>query len=121
MTETTRPDHEGYLFVGTHGHVLALEKETGKTVWDRSLPGTGYSVVAIVFEDGRLLCGSGGKVFALDPADGSIVWENPLRGMGMGLTFLTTVRSNDTEALMTLLAGQQDEEAAQGAAASGGT
>lgn len=120
MNETTaRPAYEKYMFVGTHGHVLALEKETGKTAWERSLPGTGYAVVAIVFEDGRLLCGTGGKAFALDPQDGKILWENSLRGMGMGVVFVTTAQSNDTEALMSLLAAQAESDSSTAATAGG--
>ncbi|GJM23578.1 MAG: hypothetical protein DHS20C15_34930 [Planctomycetota bacterium] len=119
MTEKTRPTHERYVFVGTHGHVVAVDQETGATIWETSLPGTGYSVVAIVFESGRLLCASGGKVFALDPLDGSIRWENPLRGMGTGVTYLTTARSNDTESVMSLLEAQISADTASTTAATG--
>jgi len=110
---------EGTLFVGTHGHVVALCKQTGKTLWDRSLPSTGYSVAAIVYEEGRLFCAAGGRVFALDPKSGEILWENPLRGLGMGLVFLTTANSNNTEALLALLA-QSARDAQQRAHSSAG-
>ncbi len=96
--------HQDYLFVGTHGHVLAIAKADGKKVWERSLPNTGYAVVSIVYEEGRLFCGTGGRAFCLDPETGEIVWTNHLNGLGMGLVFLTTANSNDTEAVMSLLA-----------------
>ena len=51
------------LFLGTHGHVAALQKSTGNLVWKTSLPSTGYSVVALIVEDGRLFCASGGRAF----------------------------------------------------------
>ena len=114
-SESTPSAIEETLFVGTHGHIAAISKPTGQTIWETSLPSTGYSVVAIVYETGRLYCAGGGRVFALDPANGEILWENPLRGMGMGLVFLTTVNSNNTEALMAVLA-QAAQDAKQAAA-----
>lgn len=98
------PAWSDYLFLGTHGHVAALRKADGERVWTTSLPGTGYSVVAILIEDDKLFCASGGRAFALDPADGRILWKNDLPGLGHGLVYLTTAQSNDTEALMALLA-----------------
>ena len=85
---------EHLLFAGTHGHVIAIDKRNGDTVWETSLPSTGYSVVSIVLEDDLLFCASGGLVFALDPTDGGIVWENPMPGMGRGIVYLTTQRSS---------------------------
>lgn len=114
---STAEGPERLLFVGTHGHVLALEKTTGQRVWERSLPRTGYSVVSIVYEDGALYCASGGRVFALDPATGDVRWENYLPGMGSGLVYLTTMQSNDTEAVMATLAAQVEQRRR---AASGG-
>lgn len=98
------PRYHDYLFVGTHGHVLAVNKKTGKTVWSTSLPRTGYSVVSIVFEDGGLFCASGGRVFRLSPSSGRVVWDNGLPGMSMGLVCVTTAASNDSEQVMSLFA-----------------
>ncbi len=105
-----------YVFVGTYGHVMALDRGNGRKVWTTSLPRTGFSAVSIVYEEGQLICGSGGRVFALDPATGEILWKNGLQGMGTGLVFLTTGHSNNYEAVMTLLAEQeaQDEAASRG-------
>lgn len=117
MTTPARPTYDDHLFVGTHGHVLAVDQTSGRTLWDTSLPGTGYSVVSIVVEGGRLLCASGGKVFALDPTDGSILWENALPGMGTGVVFLTTSRSHGAEAMLAVLAAQAEADAATAASA----
>lgn len=113
---TTIPIWHDYLFLGTHGHVVALRKATGEKLWQTSLPSTGYSVVSILVEDDKLFCASGGHAFALDPQDGKILWTNDLKGLGQGLVYLTTANSNDTEALLTVLAG---EAAAQAAVAAG--
>ena len=104
---------EDLLFVGTHGHVLALHKESGRTIWSTSLPRTGYSIVSIIVEDGLLLCATGGRVFALDPVDGWIRWTNDLPGLGHGLVYLATTRTSPMED-MSLLAGQRGADAAAG-------
>ena len=108
--------NKDYLFLGTHGHVIAVEKRTGTKVWEKSLPSTGYAVVSILFEDDLLFCASGGRVFALDPDSGEVRWENSLKGLGMGLVYLATVNSNNTEALMSLLAQSQQDSQSQQAA-----
>nr|VFK37427.1 MAG: PQQ-like domain-containing protein [Candidatus Kentron sp. TC] len=92
-----------YLFVGTYGHVVAVDKRDGKILWKTSLPFTGYKVVSILFEDGRLFCASGGRVFALDPRNSAILWSNGLSRMGSGVVFLSTVSSNNTEIVLSLL------------------
>jgi outer membrane protein assembly factor BamB len=84
---------EELLFVGTHGHVVAIEQKSGAEVWRTSLPKTGYSVVTLLFEEGRLLAASGGHCFALDPATGQIAWHNPLSGLGNGVACLATTRT----------------------------
>ncbi len=103
------------LFAGTHGHVIAMDKATGRTLWATSLPRTGYSVVSIVLEDGLLLCASGGRVFALDPTDGWIKWTNDLPGMGTGLVYLSTAQSG-SQGGMELLTAQAAANAAAGSA-----
>ncbi len=104
------------LFAGTHGHVVAIEKGTGETVWATSLPRTGYSVVSIVVEDGLLLCASGGRVFGLDPSTGRIEWSNDMPKLGSGLVYLATERSSGAGGMEVLAA----QAAAQAAAAAAG-
>jgi outer membrane protein assembly factor BamB len=104
------------LFLGTHGHVAALQKSTGNLVWKTSLPSTGYSVVALIVEDGRLFCASGGRAFALDPLTGEILWTNDLPGLGSGFVFATTAASSGTEKVMSLLAAAAQAQAAAAAA-----
>lgn len=116
-SEARSIDPSTALFVGTHGHVVALAKSDGAVIWDTSLPGTGYSVVSLVFEEGRLFCGTGGKVFALDPENGRILWTNALPGLGTGLIYLSTAQSNDTEAVLALLAKAQADSRAAATAA----
>ena len=110
-------DASELLFLGTHGHVIALSKKTGRKVWATSLPGTGWSVVSILFEEGQLFCASGGRAFCLDPVTGEVIWSNGLKGFGQGLVYLTSALSNDTEALMSLLSAEAANRAAAASAA----
>lgn len=111
--------HQSLLFVGTYGHVVALSKKSGRKVWETSLPSTGYSVVSIVYENERLFCASGGRVFCLDPSSGEILWSNGLKGKGVGLVYLSTVNSNNTEALMSILAQEQANQSGAAAGSAG--
>lgn len=108
----TEPRWHSYLFCGTHGHVVALDKRDGGTVWTASLPRSGYDVVAIVPEDDTLFCASGGRVYALAPETGEILWTNDLEGMGWDLVYLATARSSAREALLALIKAKGDDDAA---------
>lgn len=100
-----------HLFIGTYGHVAALEKATGREVWRTSLPGTGYRIVTLLHEGGTLFAASRGHVFALDPADGRILWENGLGGLGYDHVFMTTERATTGSGADLLARAAADEEA----------
>ena len=70
------------LFVGTFGHVRAIDKRTGEDRWQISLPATGYETVSLLCEGSRVFAGSKGHVFALDARTGAILWTNGLSGLG---------------------------------------
>lgn len=80
MEETFNPGD--LLFVGTFGHVRAIDKRTGEERWQISLPGTGYEIVSLLCEGFRVFAGSKGHVFALDARTGAILWTNGLSGLG---------------------------------------
>ena len=104
---TGRNYDDKLLFVGTHGHVLAIDKQSGRSVWELSLPGTGYTIVSILYEDGVLYAGSKGLLFAIDPSSGNILWQNGLDGMGYGHITMTTTRQTKTDPVTRF---QQDED-----------
>ncbi|NLW86705.1 MAG: PQQ-binding-like beta-propeller repeat protein [Planctomycetes bacterium] len=84
------------IFVGTHGHVRALDKHTGAEVWTTSLPGTAYSLVILLCEDGIVFAGANGKLFALHPSSGEILWRNELPGLRYGpMTLATTTAATN--------------------------
>ena len=114
MTRRVR-NHDDVLFVGTHGHVSALDKRTGNELWRTSLPRTGYMIVSIVYEDETLFVGSGGHVFALDPSNGHILWKNKLPGLHHGRVLVTTKRASSVGTMVLL--DDEDRTAASGSAA----
>ena len=99
------------LFVGTYGHVRAIDKKRGRMVWDTSLPKTGYDVVTLLHEDGLLFAASKGQLFALDPETGRIRWRNALKNMGHGHLLLATTRVA-SHALLPLVRSAEDAAAA---------
>lgn len=106
---------DDYLFLGTGGHVIAVEKRGGKTVWKTSLPKTGYQVVVMFVEDGVLFCGTAGRVFGLDPRDGRILWSNDLPGVGQGVVAMCTVQQSTDQASSVAAQEQADQAAASAA------
>ena len=104
------------VFVGTHGHVVALRRRDGEELWQTSLPQTGYSVASILVEEDQLLCASGGRVFGLDPFSGEIRWSNGLSGLGMGQVYLATRRSS-THAMPVFETEAGSRNASQGGTA----
>lgn len=107
MTAAPERPHDHLLFAGTHGHVVAIDKESGRTVWQTKLPGSSYQIVSILYEDGLVLCAAKGHVHALDPDNGKIRWTNSLPGLRHGTVVLNTAQSSRPESLMAVLAAHQ--------------
>jgi outer membrane protein assembly factor BamB len=97
------------LFLGTHGHVVAIRKKSGRKLWDTSLPSTGFSIVSLLFEDGVLFAGSHGHIYALDPTSGKVLWHNGLSGLGLGHMVMATTRQGTD---LAVLQSQLDSDAA---------
>ncbi|RPI62210.1 MAG: hypothetical protein EHM48_04450 [Planctomycetaceae bacterium] len=103
-------DHRNLLFVGTHGHVRAIDKRTGADIWTTSLPDTGYTIVSLLYEAGLVFAGSKGYVFALDATSGRICWSNQLSGLGYEHMILATASQSNTASMP--VAGQTMQDAA---------
>jgi len=74
---------EGNLIIGIKGTVLAIDRATGKTVWESPLKGGDF--VNVVLDGGQLYAATKGELYRLDPDTGEIRWKNELTGMGWGL------------------------------------
>ena len=71
------------LYVGTNGHVLALDPVRGEELWRTKLPkrSTG-APTTIVIKGHHLFVGHYGRVFALDRRTGEVLWQNELSKTG---------------------------------------
>lgn len=75
------------LFIGSNGHVCAIDPQSGVEVWRRRLQegvltATGHSDVSVIARAGVVYAGSQGHLFALSADDGTILWHNEMRGLG---------------------------------------
>ncbi|MDF1664794.1 MAG: PQQ-binding-like beta-propeller repeat protein [Planctomycetota bacterium] len=90
----------GFLFVGLGKRVIALEKTTGREVWEWTCPRQFGQNVTMLIEDRQIFVSANGYLFCLDARNGRQMWENPLKGRGVGIASLaTTAASNDAHAL----------------------
>ena len=79
-----------YLFIGTSGHVAAMDRDTGREVWRVSLPSTGYHIVSLLVEGTRVFAASKGYLFCLDAENGDILWKSSMPGLGHRHVYLAT-------------------------------
>ena len=71
------------LFIGIKGHVICLDKETGKSIWTTKLKSLS-NITNIHFDGSFIFASAKGYLYCLNPEDGSIKWENSLNGLGNG-------------------------------------
>lgn len=69
------------LYIGSNGHVAAIDPETGTEAWRTSLRAAGADVTVMEHE-GRVFAGCHGHLFCLDAETGKVLWKNGLKGMG---------------------------------------
>jgi hypothetical protein len=75
-----------FVLAGIKGHVIALDRATGKEVWRTRLKGTDF--VNLATDGTFIFAGNGGEVFCLDPGTGAVLWRNSMKGLGFGLVSL---------------------------------
>jgi outer membrane protein assembly factor BamB len=74
------------IFVGIKGAALAIDRDTGQTLWRTELKGSDF--VSLTVQGGDLFAASRGRVYRLDPLSGDILWCNELPGLGWGIVSL---------------------------------
>ena len=104
---------DGLVFIGIKGSVLALDRATGKTVWEKSLKGSDF--VNVMLDGGDLFASARGEMFCLDPMTGRVRWNNGLKGLGWGLVSISTINGS---AGFTPLAEKKRQDEANAAASS---
>ncbi|HST47753.1 PQQ-binding-like beta-propeller repeat protein, partial [Jatrophihabitans sp.] len=86
------------LFVGTHGHVYAIDlTDWAQPAWTAELAGDRHSLPSLVATDDQLLAGSYGHVFRIDPATG-VVQRSTMVTPGVGVGDYETRLAFDTAA-----------------------
>lgn len=75
------------LYIGSNGHVVAVEPSSGAELWRTRLGGGLFSAtvqedVCVLEHDRRVFAGCHGHLFCLDAETGAILWQNDLRGLG---------------------------------------
>jgi len=98
------------LIIGAHGSVIAVDPDTGDTLWTSQLKGGEFVDVMIV--DDRLFAASKGRLYRLDPATGDVLWRNDLPGMGWGIVSIAGAHRTGAAAEKT----RRDQAAAAAAA-----
>jgi len=71
------------LAVGIRGTVVAIDRDTGTTLWSTGLKGSDFVNVAV--EGGDVFAASKGRLYRLDGSTGEIRWCNELPGLGWGI------------------------------------
>jgi outer membrane protein assembly factor BamB len=71
------------IFIGIKGTVVAVDRETCRTLWKTDLKGA--DVVNVTLQDGDLFAACRGRLYRLDSSTGVLQWCNELPGLGYGL------------------------------------
>ena len=90
------------IFVGGRGSVFALDKATGKQIWEQSLNNSffkmGSDIVSLLETDSLLYAFTYGKLFCLSKTDGEIRWKSEIPHLKHHVGLLATEGySNSTE------------------------
>jgi outer membrane protein assembly factor BamB len=86
-----------HLFIGIKGTVLAIDRATGRTVWETPLQGGDF--VNVVLDGGELYAATRGELYRLDPATGEVLWNNGLKGKGWGLIAIAQAAGGNWSAI----------------------
>ena len=75
------------LYIGSNGHVAAIDPRDGRDVWRTRLGSSVLSAttrqdVCVLEHEGRVFAGCNGHLFCLDAASGELLWHNELDGLG---------------------------------------
>lgn len=77
------------LYLGTNGHVAALDPRTGERIWRTKLRNGGWGqFVSLSLDDTRVYAGHYGLCHALDRFNGTPLWTNDLPRMGYTMVLL---------------------------------
>ena len=105
------------IFIGIRGSVLALDKLSGRRVWETKLKGSSF--VTLLVEDNCVLAGAQGELFCLAANNGNILWQDGLKVYGFGLISIAT--ANGSSDMAAIAAEHNRQQQASTSAAAGNT
>ncbi|MFN7021617.1 MAG: PQQ-binding-like beta-propeller repeat protein [Phycisphaerales bacterium] len=103
------------LFVASGKYVQALDRATGRVIWQRKLSSsfwTGTGFATLLAEGSEVFIGRAGYVYCLDAATGQVLWE---RGVGSGSS-LVVLGTSGSSGQVVAAASAAQQAAAAGAA-----
>lgn len=108
------------VYLGLKGHVVAVDKKDGATLWQTKLKGglaSGDRFVTLLIEDARVYAHTCGELFCLDADTGEILWNNGLEGLGYDIGSLAS--EGISSAAAPALAHRRRQEASKSSGAEG--
>ncbi len=83
------------VYIGFNNRVAALDRDTGRIVWDWISPtGQGY-VSMLLLENHQLIVSVMGYTYSLDALTGEEQWFNKLSGFGSGVASIAASNRNN--------------------------
>lgn len=107
------------ILLGMKKKVAAVERATGRILWEKKLRGGQGDFVTLLCERGLVFACAGGHLHCLELATGAELWQNELSGYGYGLASLCVPDgpSAPSAAALASFAKQQAAVAASAGAA----
>lgn len=105
------------LFVASGKYVQALDRTTGRVIWQRKLAGsfwTGTGFATLLAEGSEVFIGRAGYVYCLDAATGQVLWE---RGVGSGSSLVVLGTSGSSGQVVAAASAAQQAAAGVATAA----
>jgi len=105
------------LLLGMKKRVTAVDKATGRIVWETKLKGGQGEFVTLLCEGARIFAAAGGHLRCLDFRTGNILWTNDLPGYGFGLASLCLPGGQTAPTAAALAAHLAEQQSASAASA----
>ena len=110
------------VYIGVKGHVAAIDKKDGRTLWQTKLKHgavSGHRFVSLLVDETRVYAHTHGELFCLDAETGRVLWNNPLEGLGYDIASIA-VEGTSASALPAAEYRRQKAAAAAASASHGG-
>lgn len=111
------------IYVGVKGHVAAIDKNDGRTLWQTKLKGAamnGHRFVTLLVQERRVYAHTYGELFCLDAETGRVLWQNPLDGLSYDVASIATEGASSSMLPATEYQRQKQAAAAAAGGAGGG-